>query len=64
MSDSPAQRYAAAKARTAMQKSLLGGFRDSLKFELDPFQIDGCTAIQDGNGVLVAAPTSTGKTIS
>ena len=63
MSNSPAQRYAAAKARTAMQKTLLGGFRDSLKFELDPFQVDGCTAIQDGNGVLVAAPTSAGKTI-
>ena len=63
MTNSPAARYAAAKARNAAQKSLLGAFRESLPFELDQFQIDGCQAIQDGHGVLVAAPTSAGKTI-
>ncbi|MBU6347167.1 MAG: DEAD/DEAH box helicase [Actinomycetales bacterium] len=63
MSSSPAERYAAAKARANLQKSLFGGFCDSLKFELDEFQRLGCLAIQDGHGVLVAAPTSAGKTI-
>ena len=63
MTESPAQRYAAAKSRSKLAKSVLGGFRDSLPFELDPFQLDSCQAIQEGHGVLVAAPTSAGKTI-
>jgi len=60
---SPAQRYAAAKARNAETHSFLGSFRESLPFEMDPFQLEGCRAIQEGKGVLVAAPTSAGKTV-
>ena len=63
MTSSPADRYAAAKARTSLQRSLLGGFVDSLSFQLDDFQQAGCLAIQAGNGVLIAAPTSAGKTV-
>ena len=63
MTNSPAQRYAAAKARNAEQQTLFGSFRKELSYELDRFQIEGCEAIQRGNGVLVAAPTSAGKTI-
>lgn len=38
-------------------------FRAGLSFELDPFQIESCVALEDGDGVLVAAPTGAGKTI-
>lgn len=63
MTLSPAERYAAAKKRSELAKGVLGGFRAGLSFELDPFQLEGCRAIQDGHGVLVAAPTSAGKTV-
>ncbi|PZT91436.1 MAG: DEAD/DEAH box helicase [Gordonia sp. (in: high G+C Gram-positive bacteria)] len=32
-------------------------------FALDPFQRDACSALADGHGVLVCAPTGAGKTI-
>jgi ATP-dependent RNA helicase HelY len=32
-------------------------------FELDPFQLEACRALEDGQGVLVAAPTGSGKTV-
>ncbi len=32
-------------------------------FPLDPFQLRACEAVQDGGGVLVAAPTGAGKTV-
>ncbi len=32
-------------------------------FPFDQFQIDGCNAIERGRGVLVSAPTGSGKTI-
>jgi superfamily II RNA helicase len=38
-------------------------FRDSLGFELDPFQTDACRALVGGESVLVSAPTGAGKTI-
>lgn len=41
----------------------LDRFRDSLAFELDPFQFEACRALEAGQGVLVAAPTGSGKTI-
>jgi ATP-dependent RNA helicase HelY len=41
----------------------LTGFRDRLGFELDPFQLRACRALQAGRGVLVAAPTGAGKTV-
>ncbi len=63
MEDSPAARYAAAKRRNEMSKSLLGEFRDALPYPLDEFQVLGAEAIQEGHSVLVAAPTSAGKTM-
>jgi len=33
------------------------------EFGLDPFQIEACQALEAGKGVLVAAPTGSGKTI-
>jgi len=65
MSDemSPAERYAAAKLRAAEQATALAPFRAMYDFGLDPFQIEACQALEDGKGVLVAAPTGSGKTI-
>ena len=58
---SPAERYRAATAR--VKSPQLDGFRRSLSFDLDPFQIVACEAVEAGKGVLVAAPTGAGKTI-
>ncbi|MGI5336964.1 DEAD/DEAH box helicase [Streptomyces sp. CA-181903] len=60
---SPAERYALAKRRAAEQATALASFREMYDFELDPFQIDACEALEAGKGVLVAAPTGSGKTI-
>ncbi len=60
---SPAERYAAAKLRAAEQATALAPFREMYDFALDPFQIDACKALEAGKGVLVAAPTGSGKTI-
>ncbi|WP_080794941.1 DEAD/DEAH box helicase [Corynebacterium pacaense] len=38
-------------------------FSAELGFELDPFQISGCRAVEAGHGVLVCAPTGAGKTV-
>ena len=38
-------------------------FTDTLAFPLDRFQVDACTALEAGHGVLVCAPTGAGKTI-
>ncbi|MFF3555261.1 DEAD/DEAH box helicase [Streptomyces tsukubensis] len=60
---SPAERYAAARVRAAEQATALAPFREMYEFDLDPFQIDACRALESGRGVLVAAPTGSGKTI-
>ena len=73
----PAARFAAARARRelAAQQQAAGAppgdgyglelarFRDSLPFRLDDFQVRGCRALEEGRGVLVAAPTGAGKTV-
>ena len=61
----PAERYAAAKAKSeAKQKyPISNNFFESFDFDLDDFQVKGCHAIEEGKGVLVAAPTGAGKTI-
>ncbi|MGW2413990.1 DEAD/DEAH box helicase [Streptomyces tubercidicus] len=60
---SPAERYAAAKLRAAEQATALAPFREMYDFGLDPFQVEACRALEAGQGVLVAAPTGSGKTI-
>ena len=57
----PAERYAAAKRRSASH--LTNQFAESFDFPFDDFQIEGCREIEAGNGVLIAAPTGAGKTI-
>ena len=60
---SPAERYAAAAARSRQDRSELARFTAGLDFPLDDFQLRACAAVEEGKGVLVAAPTGAGKTI-
>ncbi|MFI1396632.1 DEAD/DEAH box helicase [Streptomyces sp. NPDC020681] len=60
---SPAERYAAARIRAVEEATALAPFREMYEFDLDPFQIEACQALEAGRGVLVAAPTGSGKTI-
>ncbi|WP_329130216.1 DEAD/DEAH box helicase [Streptomyces sp. NBC_01476] len=60
---SPAERYAASRRRAAENATALAQFRELYEFGLDPFQIEACQALEAGSGVLVAAPTGSGKTI-
>src|ERR671930_2143727 len=60
---SPAERYAASRQRVAEQATALASFREMYDFGLDPFQIEACQALEAGKGVLVAAPTGSGKTV-
>ncbi|MFS0733144.1 DEAD/DEAH box helicase [Microbacterium sp. 1P10UB] len=62
MSDpSPAERFASARQRQS--HPVTAAFAASQRFELDPFQMAGCQALEDGRSVLVAAPTGAGKTV-
>jgi ATP-dependent RNA helicase HelY len=57
----PAERFA--RARADREHPLTAAFAAAQRFELDPFQIAGCHALESGRSVLVAAPTGAGKTI-
>ena len=41
----------------------LAQFAALLTFQLDPFQVQACEALERGHGVLVCAPTGAGKTV-
>jgi len=58
---SPAERYASARA--GRRHPLTADFAARQRFDLDEFQVAACHALEDGSGVLVAAPTGAGKTI-
>src|SRR6202167_4252340 len=57
----PAESYARFRERQAAPE--LASFRDLYRFDFDLFQIAACTALTKGDGVLVAAPTGSGKTV-
>src|SRR5215207_7692006 len=59
--NSPAERYA--KSRADRRYPHLAAFRGNYPFALDDFQVEACKVVEDGHGVLVAAPTGSGKTI-
>ncbi|MGI5836916.1 MAG: DEAD/DEAH box helicase [Chloroflexota bacterium] len=44
-------------------KGLIEDFSAKIPFQLDPFQVEAMQALADGQSVLVAAPTGTGKTV-
>ena len=58
---SPADRYAASRQRSSAPQT--EHFARLYEFALDEFQLTGCRALEAGRGVLVAAPTGSGKTV-
>ncbi len=58
---SPAERYAASRARQSQPE--FASFRTLYDFDFDDFQVAACRALGTGSGVLVAAPTGSGKTV-
>src|SRR6516225_9729171 len=57
----PAERYAASRERQSDPE--LASFRALYDFSFDDFQVDACRALSADHGVLVAAPTGSGKTV-
>src|SRR6516162_2410948 len=57
----PAERYAASREWQADPE--LASFRALYDFGFDDFQVEACRALGAGHGVLVAAPTGSGKTV-
>ncbi len=58
---SPSEAYA--KFRLNQRSPIFAGFASLYDFELDDFQMLACKELEAGNGVLVAAPTGSGKTL-
>src|SRR5215467_5556895 len=61
---SPAQRYAAFRRQQAQDGPALTEFQALYDFTFDDFQRQACQALNAGHGVLVAAPTGSGKTVA
>ena len=59
---SPSERYAGAHEATRTIP-VVRDFSALYDFPLDDFQLRACREIEDGRGVLVAAPTGSGKTV-
>ena len=57
----PAERMAAAKVRSSHPLTMK--FSQGVDFPLDEFQIQSLHCVEDGRGLLVAAPTGAGKTV-
>ena len=60
---SPADRYAAYVRTGQADDPGLAAFQALYDFEFDDYQIAACRALADGHGVLLAAPTGSGKTV-
>jgi ATP-dependent RNA helicase HelY len=59
--DAPAERYA--RFRRIRNTPVFADFAAMYDFEIDDFQVRACHELEAGNGVLVAAPTGSGKTL-
>jgi len=59
--ESPAERYA--RSRRESRSPVFHDFKLMYDFALDPFQVEACQELEAGRGVLVAAPTGSGKTL-
>ncbi|WP_433697408.1 DEAD/DEAH box helicase [Nocardiopsis sp. CA-288880] len=60
---SHSERYAAFRRRQAASSPAIEAFQGLYGFEFDPFQVRACRVLENGHGVLVAAPTGSGKTV-
>ncbi len=60
---SPADQPRADRRSRAADRPGLAAFRHLYDFDFDDFQVRACRALEDGHGVLVAAPTGSGKTV-
>ncbi|MQA96619.1 MAG: DEAD/DEAH box helicase [Streptosporangiales bacterium] len=60
---SPAERFAEFRRRQSESTPALDEFGKLYDFGFDPFQISAFQALEAGDGVLVAAPTGSGKTV-
>jgi ATP-dependent RNA helicase HelY len=58
----PADRYASFRERQPKHPEF-ASFRALYEFDFDDFQVAACGALSGGDGVLVAAPTGSGKTV-
>ncbi|MBJ7359693.1 DEAD/DEAH box helicase [Nocardioides sp.] len=58
---SPSERYA--EFQRDKGHPVTKDFQSLYAFPLDPFQVQACHEIEEGRGVLVAAPTGSGKTV-
>ncbi|RCK71439.1 RNA helicase [Desertihabitans brevis] len=58
---SAADRFSRFRQRQA--SPALADFADTFAFPLDEYQLEACRAVEQGSGVLVAAPTGAGKTV-
>ena len=61
MTLSPAESFQ--RSKESRRFPLTASFQSRYAFDFDQFQIEGCHALESGNGALVAAPTGSGKTI-
>ncbi|OKL49992.1 DEAD/DEAH box helicase [Boudabousia marimammalium] len=61
--ESAAGAYARFRAAQAEARSAVGRFAQTKSFPLDTFQLEGAKHIENGQSVLVAAPTGAGKTV-
>src|SRR3954469_14207548 len=57
---SPSERYA--RFQREKGSPVFHDFALLYDFDLDPFQVQACKELEAGRGVLVAAPTGSGKT--
>src|SRR5688572_14595839 len=57
----PSEKYA--DYRRGLEHPLVKEFAELYPFPLDDFQIRACKDVEDGRGVLVAAPTGSGQTV-
>lgn len=60
---SAAERFEVFRRHQAFEASHRHDYAATLGFELDPFQLDAMEGVEDGDSVLVAAPTGAGKTV-
>src|SRR5215472_7339382 len=60
---SPADRYAAYMRSIQTDHPELAAFEALYDFEFDDYQLESCRALADRHGVLLAAPTGSGKTV-